>query len=417
MILGNLARAAADSARCRRAIPPAGDALDPAEPANVARMAADMKLRYVVITSVNRDDLRDGGSAHFAETVRQVRRALPEARVEVLTPDFCGDLQAVARVLDAGPHVFNHNMETVPRLYAACARRPITGSRSTCWLSRAAIRPAPDQVRLHGGLGRNRRRSARLLRDLRAAGTDVATIGQYLQPTRRNLPVAEYVEPRNSTAIAITASPSASNGLQRPAGAQFLHGRPGQRRARCGAVLKLKYLGALSPPSCSSCLSALQSGVVRARGAGALLVAVAREPAVAPLSAGLESPAWSIGSASATGSRACWPTTAASTVPLAWLAFLLFCLIKALHMGVFALLAGILMRRWWAAPAVAALWVAIEATHGSLGFAWLALGNAGIDMGLPMRLAPLTSVYGLSFVFMVMATAWRWPCSDARACT
>ena len=90
---------------------------------------------------------------------------------------------------------------------------------------------------------------------------------------------------------------------------------------------------------------------------------------------------------------------------LAWLAFLLFCLIKALHMAVFAWLAGILMRGWWAAPAVSALWVAIEATHGSLGFAWLALGNAGIDMGLPMRLAPLTSVYGLSFVFMLMATA------------
>jgi apolipoprotein N-acyltransferase len=90
---------------------------------------------------------------------------------------------------------------------------------------------------------------------------------------------------------------------------------------------------------------------------------------------------------------------------LAWLAFLLFCLIKALHMGVFAMLAGILMRRYWAAPAVAALWVAIEATHGSLGFAWLALGNAGIDMGLPMRLAPVTSVYGLSFVFMLMAAA------------
>ena len=91
-----------------------------------------MKLRYVVITSVNRDDLADGGSQHFAETVREVRRALPEARVEVLTPDFCGDLDAVARVLDAGPHVFNHNMETVPRLYRACARRPTTGSRWTC---------------------------------------------------------------------------------------------------------------------------------------------------------------------------------------------------------------------------------------------------------------------------------------------
>src|SRR3984957_5726615 len=88
-----------------------------------------------------------------------------------------------------------------------------------------------------------------------------------------------------------------------------------------------------------------------------------------------------------------------------WAVFMLFCFTKALHMAVFALLAGILMRRWWAIPAVAALWVAIEATHGSLGFAWLALGNAGIDMGLPMRLAPLTSVYGLSFVFMAMATA------------
>ena len=85
--------------------------------------------------------------------------------------------------------------------------------------------------------------------------------------------------------------------------------------------------------------------------------------------------------------------------------FLLFCVAKALHMGVFALLAGMLMRRWWAAPAVAALWVAVEVTHGSLGFAWLALGNAGIDMGVPMRLAPFTGVYGLSFVFAMMAAA------------
>ena len=86
-----------------------------------------------------------------------------------------------------------------------------------------------------------------------------------------------------------------------------------------------------------------------------------------------------------------------------WALFLLFCLIKAIHMGVFALLAGILMRRWWAIPAVAALWVAVEVTHGPLGFAWLALGNAGIDMSFPLRLAPLTGVYGLSFVFMMMS--------------
>jgi apolipoprotein N-acyltransferase len=88
-----------------------------------------------------------------------------------------------------------------------------------------------------------------------------------------------------------------------------------------------------------------------------------------------------------------------------WALFLLFCAAKALHMGAFALLAGILMRRWWAMPAVAALWVALEVTHGPLGFAWLALGNAGIDMGVPLRLAPLTGVYGISFVFAMMAAA------------
>ena len=88
-----------------------------------------------------------------------------------------------------------------------------------------------------------------------------------------------------------------------------------------------------------------------------------------------------------------------------WAVFLLFCVAKAVHLGAFALLAGPLMRRWWAIPAVAALWVAIEVTHGSLGFAWLALGNAGIDMAVPMRLAPYTGVYGLSFMFMLMAAS------------
>ena len=88
-----------------------------------------------------------------------------------------------------------------------------------------------------------------------------------------------------------------------------------------------------------------------------------------------------------------------------WAVFLLFCVAKAIHLGVFGALAGVVMRRWWAAPSVAALWVAVEVTHGSLGFAWLALGNAGIDMGIPMRLAPYAGVYGLSFVFALMAAA------------
>jgi lipoic acid synthetase len=171
--------------------------LDPDEPANVARMAAAMHLKYVVITSVNRDDLEDGGSQHFAETVRLVRAALPDARVEVLTPDFCGDLDAVARVLDAGPRVFNHNMETVPRLYARV--RPQANYRQSLDVLAFARRHAPDVLVKSGfmvGLGETESEVQSLLRDLRDTGADVATIGQYLQPTRRNLPVVAFIEPR-----------------------------------------------------------------------------------------------------------------------------------------------------------------------------------------------------------------------------
>ena len=170
--------------------------LDPAEPANVARMAAAMALRYVVITSVNRDDLADGGSAHFGDTVVQVKGALPDARVEVLTPDFKGDMNAVARVLDAGPHVFNHNMETVPRLYRKV--RPQANYRQSLDVLRFARRHSPDVLTKSGfmvGLGETAAEAEQLLRDLREQDVDVATIGQYLQPTRRNLPVAEYLTP------------------------------------------------------------------------------------------------------------------------------------------------------------------------------------------------------------------------------
>ena len=189
--------------RCTRgcgfcAVPKGNPApLDPAEPANVARMAAEMKLRYVVVTSVNRDDLPDGGSRHFAETVREVRRAFPQARVEVLTPDFCGDHDAVARVLDAGPHVFNHNVETVPRLYRRV--RPQADYRQSLEVLAFARRHAESTLAKSGfmvGLGETEEEVRALLRDLRAAGVDVATIGQYLQPTRRNLPVAAFIEPR-----------------------------------------------------------------------------------------------------------------------------------------------------------------------------------------------------------------------------
>jgi len=202
MILGNLCTRTCGFCSVPKGAPGELDRrLDPAEPANVARMAAAIALRYVVITSVNRDDLPDGGSRHFAETVCQVRRLLPEARVEVLTPDFCGDLDAVARVLDAGPHVFNHNIETAPRLYRRV--RPQADYQQSLRVLDFARRHSPDILTKSGlmvGLGETEEEVRAVLRDLRASGTAVATIGQYLRPTRRNLPVAEYIEPRQFVA-------------------------------------------------------------------------------------------------------------------------------------------------------------------------------------------------------------------------
>lgn len=194
MILGNLCTRGCGFCSVAKSARPF--ALDENEPANVARMAAAMRLKYVVITSVNRDDLDDGGSAHFARTVIEVKRALPEARVEVLTPDFCGDLDAVARVLDAGPHVFNHNMETVERLYRRV--RPQADYRQSLEVLRFAKQYRRDVLTKSGlmlGLGETEAEVHDVLRDLRASDVDVATLGQYLQPRRRNLRVEEYVMP------------------------------------------------------------------------------------------------------------------------------------------------------------------------------------------------------------------------------
>lgn len=197
MILGNLCTRGCTFCSVPKGSPAKKEfSLDPDEPANVARQAQAMRLRYVVITSVNRDDLEDGGSHHFAETVREVRQALPEAQVEVLTPDFCGDLDAVARVLDAGPQVFNHNMETVAPLYRKV--RPQADYQQSLAVLRFAKQYRPQALTKSGlmaGLGETPAQVEQLLRDLREQDTDVATIGQYLQPTRRNLKVAEYVTP------------------------------------------------------------------------------------------------------------------------------------------------------------------------------------------------------------------------------
>jgi lipoic acid synthetase len=193
MILGNICTRGCGFCSVPKGRP---EPLEAGEPANVARMAAAMRLRYVVVTSVNRDELADGGSRHFAETVRELRGALPEARIEVLTPDFRGDLDAVARVLDAGPDVFNHNMETVARLYRRV--RPQADYPQSLRVLAFAREHRPEALTKSGlmvGLGETPEEVRQLLDDLRGAGTEVATIGQYLRPTRRNLPVAEYVHP------------------------------------------------------------------------------------------------------------------------------------------------------------------------------------------------------------------------------
>jgi lipoic acid synthetase len=169
---------------------------DPAEPERVAAAARQMGLRYVVITSVTRDDLEDGGAAFFAETIAAIHRHIPSARVEVLIPDLQGNLQALKTVLSARPDVLNHNIETVPRLYAT-VRPQARYRRSLQLLSRVkTYAPAmPIKSGLMLGLGESSEEIRATLQDLVAAGCRILTLGQYLQPSKAHLPVKRYVSP------------------------------------------------------------------------------------------------------------------------------------------------------------------------------------------------------------------------------
>ena len=170
---------------------------DPEEPRHVAEAAEAMGLRHVVITSVDRDDLPDGGAAHFAATIRAVRARLPESTIEVLTPDFLRKPEgALEAVVGARPDVFNHNVETVPRLY----RRVRPAARyyaSLRLLERAKELDAAVTTKsgLMVGLGETMEEVLQVMDDLRAARVDILTIGQYLRPSRRHLPVARYWTP------------------------------------------------------------------------------------------------------------------------------------------------------------------------------------------------------------------------------
>ncbi|HEX6123371.1 MAG TPA: lipoyl synthase [Ktedonobacterales bacterium] len=171
-------------------------ALDWEEPRRVAEATEQMGLRHVVVTSVNRDELKDGGASFFAATIRAIRRKLPECTIEVLTPDFKGSREALQVVMEARPNVFNHNIETVPRLYKRVRPQAIY-TRSLDVLSMAKeMRPeTPIKTGFMLGLGETHEEIVEVLRDLRAREVDIVTIGQYLRPTPDHLPIERYVTP------------------------------------------------------------------------------------------------------------------------------------------------------------------------------------------------------------------------------
>jgi len=174
--------------------------LDPDEPRHVAEAVKHLNLAHTVITSVNRDDLADGGAAHWAETIRQVRALNPQCKIEVLIPDFNGDEAALNVVLDANPDVLNHNTETIARLYRRV--RPDADYQQSLTLLRRAADSRDRENRgmltksgIMVGLGESFEEVVDLMNDLRRSSCDVMTIGQYLQPYERRLPVERYVTP------------------------------------------------------------------------------------------------------------------------------------------------------------------------------------------------------------------------------
>jgi lipoic acid synthetase len=168
--------------------------VDEDEPRRVAEAVALMKLRHAVITSVNRDELFDGGAHIFANTLTEIRSRLPLCKVEVLIPDFMGSEEALNIVLNAQPDILNHNIETVPRLYRT-VRPQAHYHRSLEVLERAKHRGFNTKTGIMLGLGERTEEVIELMADLRAVECDIFTIGQYLQPTKNHLPVERYVHP------------------------------------------------------------------------------------------------------------------------------------------------------------------------------------------------------------------------------
>jgi lipoic acid synthetase len=193
MILGDVCTRACSYCAVAHGRP---SAVDPDEPVRVAEAVQALNLGYVVVTSVDRDDLPDGGASIFAETIRQIRARQPESRVEVLIPDFQGNAAPLHEVLDAAPDVLNHNTETVPRLYRA-ARSGGRYDRTLDLFARSRrYAPAiPTKTGLMVGLGEERDEIVSTFRDLRGVHCEILTIGQYLRPSPRHAPIARYYHP------------------------------------------------------------------------------------------------------------------------------------------------------------------------------------------------------------------------------
>jgi lipoic acid synthetase len=193
MIMGDTCTRACAFCNVKTGVP---GPLDPDEPRRVGEMVAKLGLRHVVITSVDRDDLDDGGAAHFAAVIRAVRDAAPKTTIEVLTPDFLRKEGAAKTVVAAKPHVFNHNLETVPRLYLSV--RPGARYFASLRLLQEVKALDPGLFTKSGlmvGLGESREEVMQVMDDLRAADVDFLTVGQYLQPTRKHAAVARFVPP------------------------------------------------------------------------------------------------------------------------------------------------------------------------------------------------------------------------------
>ena len=193
MILGEICTRACAFCNITTGLP---NAVDPDEPAKIGEAVKEMKLQHVVITSVDRDDLADGGAQHFVDVIKAIREASPKTTIEILTPDFLRKEGATETVIDARPDVFNHNLETVPRLYLKI--RP--GARyfhSLRLLEKVKTRD-PSQFTKSGlmvGLGETKEEVMQVMDDMRSAGIDFLTIGQYLQPTRKHAAIDRFVTP------------------------------------------------------------------------------------------------------------------------------------------------------------------------------------------------------------------------------